>query len=388
METIRTYYQDSYLKTTNVKISERRTHEKGVWLLPDRTIAYPGGGGQLPDIVTFNQIKVLEVKDEGDKLWYLLPADMNSAWRTMKMRIDWPWRYYNMQQHTGQHLLSAVLKEAGYDTVSVHLGEEYTLVEVSGPEPYEDLLQEIEKDSNGMIRKALEVKSFWIKPEEAANYPLRRPPKDWNRLRLVQIEGLDYAACGGTHVRNTAEIGYIKVSGFEKIRGHFRVKAFIGDRADRYFSQLHQIHLHLKSMLQADEASMTDRIEGLLEERSKYQRLAEKLKMYYLQVKADELIQNSRLSNGIVYYLLEPDEEHYAEDLARLLAHKKGIPACILSYNRLYFIAPDESTFNPNAFLKQHGGTLGIKGGGPRGFIQGIYDPERRSDLRSTLELL
>jgi hypothetical protein len=112
------------------------------------------------------------------------------------------------------------------------------------------------------------------------------------------------------------------------------------------------------------------------------------LASFYIRVKADELAQEARLRNGIVFFRMDPAEEEYAEEMARTLAHEKGIPAFIMSTDRFYFIVPDESTIDPNPFLQAHREKLGLKGGGPRGFVQGVYDPANRNTLRKHLEQL
>ena len=389
MDTIKLYYDQPYLRSTDIHVLEKREDKKGLWLLPDKTIAYPGGGGQLPDMVTFDGRKASDVRTENGKIWYRIPSTAEITEDNVKMAIEWPFRYYNMQQHTGQHLLSAILKEKGYDTVSVHLGEEYTLVEIKSELSDDAELDEIESRCNEMIRKALNVETFWVTPDDISRYPLRRPPaKDWDRLRIVHIDRLDYVACGGMHVKNTAEIGYIKLAGLEKIRGRNRLKAYMGDRAESYFRQLHHIHVYLKTAVQADTDSMIERIDTLVEEKNRHKWKSDMLATFYISVKADELMRKETLGNGLVFFRMDPSEEEYAEEMARTLAHKKGVPAFIMGVNRFYFIVPDGSPVDPNTFLREHREELGIKGGGPKGFVQGVYDPAVRSQLRRYLEQL
>lgn len=388
METEKLYYRDSYQKHVRVRILDRKTDQKGIWLLPDKTIAYPGGGGQIADTVTFNGTKARGVNTEGNQIWYLLPENCCEADEEAVMQIDWDVRYYNMQQHTGQHLFSAVMKRHGYDTVSVHLGEAYTLVEFKGTIPDRVLLDRVEAECNEAIRAGAAVRTFWISPEEADAYPLRRPPGDWDRLRLVQIEGIDYVACGGTHVRNTTGIGYIKLADVEKIRGHVRIRAYIGARADEYFRTLHRLHEELKRLLHMDATGMAERIQNLLEERNSLKRLNDLYVTYYLKARGEALMNEERMANGLVVYRMDETDGPYAEELARTLAHDMGIPAFIMYENRFFFNVPEQNRIDPNRFLKEHRETFGIKGGGPPGFVQGVFMPEKTAMLIKALESL
>jgi alanyl-tRNA synthetase len=388
METKKTYYQNSYLKSLSVQILETKADERGLWVCTDQTIAYPGGGGQLPDLVVLGGQNVLDIRSDNGATWYLV-SDMDAYTSgKVEMNIDWNWRYYHMQQHTGQHLFSAVMKKHHYDTVSVHLGEEYTLVEFEGDIPEQDFLDQVEKECNEHIRQAADVHAFWIKAGEVTSFPLRRPAQNLDRLRLVHISGIDYVACGGTHVQNTSEIGYIKLVEVEKIRGHSRIKAYIGTKADEYFRQLHALQSHLKTMLHMDVTGMTERIQNLIDERTTLKRSNDTYVKYYLRAKGEEIIKKHRSANGVVFYSMDQTDGVYGEELARILAHEMNTPAFICFEDRFFFNVPESSTINPNRFLKESRENFGIKGGGPPGFVKGVFDSSKQEALIKTLHSL
>jgi alanyl-tRNA synthetase len=139
------------------------------------------------------------------------------------------------RQHTGQHILSAaLLSSAGARTVSANLGEELTTVEVDLPALGGSALAAAEELANRIVNANHPVLLHWVSPEEAARFPLRKPPPPGReRLRIVEIPGIDASACGGLHTASTGEVGLILFNGQEKIRGRVRLAWKIGERAWR-----------------------------------------------------------------------------------------------------------------------------------------------------------
>ena len=133
------YYTEPYLKSCSAQVKQLKAIDGKFWFSLDRRLLFPGGGGQSADQGKINGKKILELKEENDDVWYHLEGnDQLESGPSYQVELDWPRRYYNMQQHTGQHLLSYLLEEYGFHTVSVHLGEKYTLIEVDGGLPGQD----------------------------------------------------------------------------------------------------------------------------------------------------------------------------------------------------------------------------------------------------------
>ena len=124
METALLYYQDVYLRECSAKILKITMDKQGPWLLPDQTIFYPGGGGQPADSGSIDGKAVESIRKEDKQIWHLVPGFQGEAGNTVKMQIDWPRRFYMMQQHSGQHLISNIAMDYKFNTVSVHFGEE------------------------------------------------------------------------------------------------------------------------------------------------------------------------------------------------------------------------------------------------------------------------
>jgi alanyl-tRNA synthetase len=278
-----------------------------------------------------------------------------------------------MQQHSGQHLLSHVLWENGLKTVSVHLGENYTMIEVEGDFPDDILLQKIEDEANQLIRQAILIKSFIADRKKADKLPLRKPAGNWAELRIVEINGMDYSACGGTHVNNTSEIGLIKYIDSEKIRGHARLKFVIGELAYEYFSQLHNVVNQIKELLQTDPAQFPEKLNGLVEDLIKTKKENNQLKKYYIRYQCEEILNKTKQESVFIVHELANESFEDIKEISKKLTDEKQKISFIFGNGRFCLCAPESSTFDAGKFLHEQGQDLNLKGGGPREFVQGVY---------------
>lgn len=206
------------------------TSADGLRVYLDRSAFYPASGGQPFDTGTLDGARVVDVVDEAGRVAHVL--DQPVASKDVVGRIDWARRFDHMQQHTGQHLLSAVLEELfQIPTLSFHMGAEVCTIDIGVPSIETLRLEQAEDRCSEIVREARPVR---IGSENAAEVEgLRKSTERTGTLRVVSIEGIDRSACGGTHVRSTAEIGPILIRGSEKIRGNVRLEFVCGNRALR-----------------------------------------------------------------------------------------------------------------------------------------------------------
>jgi alanyl-tRNA synthetase len=226
--TDRLYYTDSYLREFAARILERSADGRTVYL--DRTAFYPASGGQPCDTGAIAGVPVLDVADEGERIAHHLAAPLHAG--PVDCAIDWSRRFDHMQQHTGQHLLSAVFEEwFGLHTVSFHLGAESSTIDLEGGAVEPGAVLEAERRANDIV---FENRPVAVRFQPAAEVQgLRKPTGRAGTLRIVSIEGLDRNACGGTHVRSTGEVGPILLRKLEKVRQTVRVEFLCGGRAVR-----------------------------------------------------------------------------------------------------------------------------------------------------------
>jgi alanyl-tRNA synthetase len=228
--TDRLYYQDSYLtefRARVVEVSPDAVSPDRQRVYLDRTAFYPTSGGQPFDTGQLGGLNVVEVIDEGDRIAHILSERLEQS--EVDGRVHQPRRFDHMQQHTGQHLMSAVLVEM-FDaaTVSFHLGAEACTIDIARALEAEQLRQ-AERRANQIVFENRPVTvSFQHSSEDLG---LRKPTEREGEVRIVSIQGLDRSACGGTHVRATGEIGPILLRKQDRIRGHQRIEFLCGGRA-------------------------------------------------------------------------------------------------------------------------------------------------------------
>ncbi len=223
----RLYYYDSYLSQFSGRVVRRS--EDGLEVVLDRSAFYPASGGQPHDLGQLNGIAVLEVKEVEDRVVHRLEAPLLDD--PVRGEIDWGRRLDHMRQHTGQHLLSAVMEEQfGLRTVSFHMGADYATVDVEPSRAVDWGAVERAVNERLMEDRAVEV-SF---EDGATAKGLRKAPDREGLLRIVTIEGTDRSACGGTHVRRTGEVGCIVLGKTEKVRQSTRLEFYCGERARVY----------------------------------------------------------------------------------------------------------------------------------------------------------
>lgn len=229
-DTERLYYTDARLLTFSARVVERADDGRRIYL--DRTAFYPTSGGQPHDLGTLDGVAVVDVIDEDRRIAHLLAAPLPEDTDEVTGTIDAARRHDHMQQHTGQHLLSAVLHERhGWRTVSVHFGIEASTVDVDAPldAVTPALLAEAERECNRIVTEDRIVAVSFEDAGAAAG--LRKASEREGTLRIVTIEGVDRSACGGTHVRATGEIGAILLRRVERVKQGTRIEFLCGMRA-------------------------------------------------------------------------------------------------------------------------------------------------------------
>ncbi|MCC6590142.1 MAG: hypothetical protein IT168_25850 [Bryobacterales bacterium] len=227
MSSSRLYYNDCYLSRFRASV----THSEGDAVYLDRTAFYPTSGGQPFDLGDIGGIAVLDVIEEEDRVRHVLASALPPG--EYDCAIDWTRRFDHMQQHTGQHLLSAILFETfGYPTVSFHLGQETSTIDIEASALSPEQLREAERRVNEIV---FENRPVTISYHDASDdsLGLRKASERSGILRVVSIEGVDRSACGGTHVRSTAEIGPVQIRRLDKIRQTIRVEFICGWRTVR-----------------------------------------------------------------------------------------------------------------------------------------------------------
>jgi len=236
----RLYYTDAYLTTFDAVVAERLQWGDRPAVVLDRTAFYPTSGGQPFDTGEIAAVRVVEVVDADDgRVVHVVERaiDANTA---VACRIDWARRFDHMQQHTGQHVLSAAFERVhGIRTESFHLGADTCTIDVSASVAPEAVIA-VEREANRVVWTDRPVHVRFVEEAEAARLPLRKPPARGGPLRVIEIEEVDLSACGGTHVARTGEIGLIALTNTERYKGGTRIEFVCGGRALSRVQQLRE----------------------------------------------------------------------------------------------------------------------------------------------------
>ncbi len=227
--TERLYYTDATCTAFEATVVEVANDGRRVYL--DRTAFYPTSGGQPHDTGRLGDVAVVDVVDEDDRVAHLLAAPLDRPTGTrVTGTVDWARRFDHMQQHTGQHLLSALFADRfGWPTVSVHFGGESSTLDLATPDVPPGQLVAAEREANALAVASHPVTVTF--EDAAAAAGLRKPSDRDGLLRIVTIAGLDRSACGGTHVAHTGQVGAILLRRIERTRGMTRVEFLCGHRA-------------------------------------------------------------------------------------------------------------------------------------------------------------
>jgi alanyl-tRNA synthetase len=288
--TDRLYYQDSYLKEFRACVVDASPEQQRIYL--DRTAFYPASGGQPFDTGKLGGVDVIDVVDEEGRIAHVMSAPL--AAREVAGVIDWRRRFDHMQQHTGQHLLSAVLVEL-FDapTVSFHLGAESSTIDVTRALDAGQIRTAERRASEIVFENRPVSVSYRHSSEELG---LRKPTEREGEVRIISIQDLDRSACGGTHVRATGEIGPILIRKLDRIRGNLRIEFLCGlravERARSDFEALSTVARTFSSPLDDVPSLVEAQRERLLEVERAHRRLAAEL----AQARGRELYTNTAAS--------------------------------------------------------------------------------------------
>jgi alanyl-tRNA synthetase len=229
--TERLYYAQPYLAEFDATVTGEASADGRSAVVLDRTAFYPTSGGQPHDRGTLNGFEVVDVVDRDDGEILHVVEDRLAPGDTVRGQIDWPRRFDHMQQHTGQHILSAALDRLHRAvTVSFHLGAEISTIDIDR-EIGEDAIRAAERESNRIVWENRPVHTRFVTEEEATALAFRKEPVRTGRLRVIDIEEFDLSACGGTHVARTGSVGIIAVTRAERFRGGLRIEFRCGGRA-------------------------------------------------------------------------------------------------------------------------------------------------------------
>ncbi len=371
---MRLYYSDSYQTTFTARVVELTEGGRRVYL--EATAFYPTSGGQPNDTGTLGGVAVVDVVDEGERVAHLLASPLAAAaGAEVEGRIDWPRRWDHMQQHTGQHLLSALFaEEHGLHTVSVHFGADASTLDLRGAPPDAALLAAVERRANEVVWEDRPVTVVFESAAEASG--LRKASSRAGELRIVAIEGLDRSACGGTHVRRTGEIGAVLLRRSEKIRGDTRVEFVCGARAVRRARADYEALAVAAQLFSAPLDDVPGLVEGQREQLRGAQTALRRLEQELATFRARELYDRAAPDAAGVRRIVDRRATGAVDELRLLAQALTALPRAVLvaaveSPPTVLLASSGDSGVDAGATLKRTLGAVGGRGGGSSRLAQG-----------------
>lgn len=371
----RIYYQNAYKKTFKARIVDNGVDSEGrPYIVLSNTAFYPTGGGQPHDTGTIDGVRVLDVEEVDSEVRHFLDEELHSK-KDVECAIDWERRFDHMQQHAGQHILTAAFVQLfGFQTVSFHLGKELVSIDLDIEEVTGEQLAAAEKLANDIILENRPIETKWVTEHELAEYSLRKPLVVTDDIRLVIIPDFDHNGCGGTHPSSTSQIGLLKILSTEKQKRKIRVHFACGGRV---LQQLHRKHEELSAaskLLSAPEDGVSKTIERILTSHHELEKELETTKEALLAFETTNLLENK--DSDIIKAAFTDRTVQELQKLARLIvAEDDSVTALLVAENadKLQFVAARGTSAGTS--MKQISAAvlpiLNGKGGGNDAFVQG-----------------
>ncbi|MBP3435215.1 MAG: alanyl-tRNA editing protein [Clostridia bacterium] len=247
MSTVRLFDDNSYLTEFTATVTSCRPWENGFAVTLDRTAFCPEGGGQKGDSGILGDATVIHTVEDDDILH--LTDRRLVVGQTIKGRIDWDRRWYRMQHHSGEHVLSGlVTAQYGFHNVGFHLGDELVTIDYDGVLSREQL-DALECEANAVICQNRAITASYPSPEELSTLPYRSKKEIDGALRIVVVEGIDICACCAPHVGHTGEIGILKITDMKHYKGGVRLQMVCGNTAVRDYQQKQALTSHITTAL-------------------------------------------------------------------------------------------------------------------------------------------
>lgn len=319
------YYENPNIQSFHAKVIEQQQD----YVVLSKTAFYPTGGGQPHDLGLLNDVEVTNVEIVDGEIRHFINNPLPENTLEVKGQLDWKRRFDHMQQHAGQHILSAAFEQLfGFQTVSFHLGKDTVTIDLNAAEVTEAQLMEVELRANQVILENHPIETKWITEEELSNFHLRKATSLKENIRLVIIPDYDYNACGGTHPSSTGQVRAIKILQTEKQKKLVRVEFICGERILTHLHSKHQVLVNLVSTLSTPEDKIINATKNLLAQNSALEKEIKDLSNSLLTYKARELRENS--DGNTITCILENRSMQELQKLAKLVIQDTPQSMCIL----------------------------------------------------------
>ena len=372
------FYIDSYIKNFTAEIEEVKEVDDKFHVLLNKTAFFPGGGGQYCDLGIIDNINVLDVYEENDKIYHVLEKKPNRIHK-VKCEIDWDRREYGMQHHFGQHIISACFNnEYKAKTVGFHLGKDFSTVDIEGLFKEEDILK-IEKMCNEIIRENITVEFLNITKKEAKKLKIKEDlSKLGDNIRVVKIDDIDMNLCCGVHMKNTLDLRVIKIKKFEKYKKATRIEFLCGTKAIEEMLKRENYLNKICKLLSSNEEDAYKSIENLNNKLNEVNKENRRLEEIISNYEVKEMIESAEKINNmnVIVKVYENKTMNYMNKIANKIIEKENNIGLFAlknddKLNLLFACSKNLEKMDMNILLKDSIKLIDGKGGGSKVLAQG-----------------
>ena len=288
MITEKLFEQDSHLQSFSARVLTCEPIEDQWAVVLDRTAFFPEGGGQPADIGMLGGVQVCDTRDEKGRILHVVDRPLTPGTEVAGV-VDWPHRFALMQLHSGEHIVSGLVRQQyGFDNVGFHMGAETVTIDFNG-ELGESEIRTIEMLANGAIFANLPVEARYPDSETLAAMTFRSKRQIDGAVRVVTVPGYDACACCGVHVKRTGEIGLVKLLSCHRYKGGTRVEMVAGHLALRDYTARHQQITEISTALSAKPLETAQAVLRLQAENETLRRELENYREQRLKARAEVL---------------------------------------------------------------------------------------------------
>ncbi len=381
--TVKHYNTNAYIKEFQAKVVALVDRAEGNAIVLDASYFYPEGGGQPCDLGHIDGVMIKDVIIEDDIIYHITDASIHhlTVDHTINCAIDYDRRFAFMQQHTGQHILSSCAEKLfDANTIGFHMGEDYVTIDLDKKLSSDDI-DALENMANAIIFSNKAVMAHYPTAEELLKMPLRKQPKVTENIRVIEVDGIDFSPCGGTHTKTTAEIGILKIKRFDTYKNGVRIEFGCGIYALNSFKKRNETVNGLMRLFSIQDSEIISFCDQILENQKLDRHAISDLKeqLYKLQVN-QLLVNNEEDLDADIKVISLIENPMTMNDLrfktALICEYDNNIVIAAATENdKTHFVLAKsknlEHHFDMSALFKAHLASLGIKGGGNQFVAQG-----------------
>lgn len=365
-------FNATVLSCEEIQLEGRKAYQ----VILDQTLFFPEEGGQSPDKGTINKVQVLDVQIKGDVITHTLekPVEVGVVVQGI---IDWNHRFSNMQQHSGEHIFSGLVnKRFGYDNVGFHLSDQIVTMDFNGVLTAEEAA-DIEFAANEVIIKNLPVQVTFPSKEELSDMNYRSKIEIDGQVRIVTIEGVDVCACCAPHVKQTGEIGMLKILNMQNYKGGVRISILCGFRALEEYRQKTVVLSELTSSLSANQDTLVEAVTKLKNMNQSLKTELAVAKQEYMEAKLKEIPKNQE---NVYLFENNLDPQVMRNTVNQLVREHTGICGIFTGDDeegyRYIIGSTTQDARTVATMLKEK---FGAKGGGSAAMVQGSVVAKRET---------